>query len=328
LSIPYHTSTDASTFNNIKDVLGKLVDLDYLIAKFAGGNGVPPQVLKAQIENESSFLPSYRWEPFVDADVQKKGSKYLKSNFRYRITANPNSEGDPGIPADHSNVHPILYPRNEYKTIWNRFYEQSAWLNPDASVNRFPGRDQQGNPLWYNKPLGMWEERFTLTLIAKTFTLDLDADPLEIAREAANDWLKDKYAAGVFKQVAQTRTSATYGLLQMGYPTAVDKMGYPFDVFDGTTGNLPENINLIETNFELAVAYLVKQLQSELKHEGDSPNAQGAWTLGHEGTWRIALNMYNGKKDDNKEAEYNRYKWYYGGKVLGLVYQYPPKNYK
>jgi hypothetical protein len=314
------------TFNKINDVFGKPIDLDFLLAKFAGENGVPPQILKAQIEKESTFLPSYRWEPFVDADVQGRGSEYLKSNFRYRITVNPNSEGNPGIPSDHSNLHPIAYPHNEYKTTWDRFYEQSAWLNSDASVSRFPGRDEQGNPLWYQKPLEMWEKRFTLTLLTRI--LSLDPVPLEAAREAANDWLKNKYAAGAFKKVAQTRSAATYGLLQMGYPTAVHKMDYPFDLLDGSTGNLPENLNLTETNLGLAVPYLVKQLQSELEHEGNAADAQGDWTLGYEGLWRIALNMYNGKKDANKEAEYNRYNWYYGGKVLGLVHQYLPKDNK
>jgi len=314
------------TFNIINDVFSEPVDLDLLLTRVAGENGVTPQMLKAQIEKESSFLPSYRWEPFVDADVQKRGSRYLNSNYRYRITINPNNEGNPGIPTDHSNVHPIAYPQNEYKTTWDRFYEQSAWLNPDASVNRYPGRDQRGNPLWYQKPLEMWEKHFALTLLAKT--LSLDPDPLEVAREASNEWLRNKYAGGVFKKVAQTRSVASYGLLQMLYPTAVEKMNYPFDLLGGGTGNLPENLNLIETNLGVAVPYLITQLRSELEHEGNSSDAKGDWILGYEEMWRIALNMYNGQKNDKKEAEYNRYNWYYGGKVFGLIHQYLPENSK
>ena len=82
------------------------------------------------------------------------------------------------------------------------------------------------------------------------------------------------------KKVAQTRSAATYGLLQMGYPTAVARK-YPMDLTSGSTGNLPENINITQTNLELAIPYLELKLESELEHEGDSETPESYWTLGY-----------------------------------------------
>jgi hypothetical protein len=51
----------------ITDVSGKSLNLDSLIIIYAGANGIPPQLIKGQIEQETHFIPSWRYEPFQDA---------------------------------------------------------------------------------------------------------------------------------------------------------------------------------------------------------------------------------------------------------------------
>jgi len=306
--------------HHVNDVLGNDFDLDGKIITLAGDYGIPPQLIKAQIEKESSFLPAYRWEPFYDVWMQLNWVDFRENTSLYKVT--PSSDGDPGVPTNHSNAHPN-YPHDLHNTIWDKFYGESKALNSAATANNYPPYANDGRPLWKQPALDGWQGAFLTNAINAAH--NNIPNYIDQGRLAANDWLQNKYEAGNMKLTAQTRLAASYGFMQLLYTTAV-QMHYPMDIVaGGSNGNLPENINITETNFGLAIPWLEKQLESELKTENyPNSNPQCYWQLGYERTWIIALNMYNGVTNANKDAARNRYNWPYGPEIFPLAYKYNP----
>jgi hypothetical protein len=296
----------------VSDVFGNPYNLDSIIINYAGKYGIPPQILKADMQQEGNFQPAYRWEPFVDAYIQDEELQYMDSDFRYKKTTN--SEGQPGIPTTHTNVYPIRYPQNDYRTIWNRFFSQSVDLNPGTDTNRYPKR------LWKSYPRSRWETKYNTKLnLLRRRNIRL-SEAKTTAREYANDWLRDEYRGGVMSEgIAQTRTAASYGLMQLQYATAVEERNYPLDRTGGGQDHLPEYINITDTNLTYAVPFLISRIDSELVAQGDGSGKANNWSYGYERTVIVALNRYNGKKDAPA-----RYSWHYGFDVLEKVYQYIP----
>jgi hypothetical protein len=292
--------TDENRHTKVKDVLGNDLWLDEWIIKYAGEYGIFPQIIKAQIQCESNFKPAYRWEPFKDAEEHRKGN--FKGS-RYNITLDPRSEGNPPIPwEDHKNARPI-YPHGEYMTIWDRFYNNSTWLNPSASSDTYNGKRPNGEYIWSIDDADGWENQFIEAMSDIT-------NSVNDARTLANKWLHDKYSK--IDQTAQTRIVASYGFLQMLYTSAVYFRNYHKDLMNGTCyAHLPEYLNETENNFNYAVPYLASILSNVIK---DLSDKDGNWPLGYEATIKIALNSYNGRKDRNS----------YGKNVLNLRNIYYP----
>ncbi len=290
--------TDEVRKTKVKDVLGEDLWLDEWIIKYAGENGIFPQIIKAQIQCESNFKPAYRWEPFVDSYEQKRG--YFKQS-RYKITLDPQYEGDPPIPwQDHINAKPI-YPHGEYTTIWDRFYNNSTWSNTSASSGTYNGRRINGDFIWYRDAVIGWESAFLEAISEITNSVD-------DARAVANKWIKNKYQMDV---PAQTRIAASYGFLQILYATACDR-GYDEDTKDGTCNNhLPEYLNLTQLNFDCAIPFLASKIILALEN---SPDKDGNWIDGYEATIRRALNLYNGREYENS----------YGQDILNVRNNYYP----
>jgi hypothetical protein len=292
--------TDENRHTKVKDVLGNDLWLDEWIIKYAGEYGIFPQIIKAQIQCESNFKPAYRWEPFKDAEEQREGN--FKGS-RYKITLDPRSEGNPPIPwEDHKNARPI-YPHGEYMTIWDRFYNNSTWLNPSASSNTYDGKRSNGEYIWSIDDADGWESKF-LKAISNI------ENSVDDARTLANKWLHDKYRK--IDQTAQTRIVASYGFLQMLYTSAVYLRNYHKDLMNGTCyAHLPEYLNETENNFNYAIPYLASILSNVIKELSDK---DGNWPLGYEAKMKIALNSYNGRKDRNS----------YGKNVLNVRNIYYP----
>lgn len=128
--------------------------------------------------------------------------------------------------------------------------------------------------------------------------------------------------------IAQTRTAASYGLMQIIYISAVRYRDYPFDTYDKPGNHLPEYLNIADTNLTYSVPFLLSKIQSELETEGDGSNKPNEWVLGFENTLIYSLNMYNGVTN-TKATETNpntRYNWHYGYDVIKLVHLYIPGN--
>jgi hypothetical protein len=313
----YGPNSDGSRRTTVSDVFSHPYNLDSIIINYAGKYGIPPQILKADMQQESNFQPAYRWEPFVDVVYIQNGvSKYMDDDFRYKKTAT--SEGQPGIPTNHTNVYPIPYPTNDYKTIWERFFEQSWDLNGGTGTNRYPKRT------WYTDPSDEWQLKYNKKA-HELSVYQLTEDEVDIAaREYANEWLRDEYREGVMSEgIAQTRTAASYGLMQMLYMTAVDRH-YPFERTSDppvpAPCHLPEYINITDTNLAYAVPFLLAKIKDELITQGDGSGKAYNWSYGFESTILVGLNLYNGKKKDDPE----RYSWHYGFEVFDKVYQYVP----
>jgi hypothetical protein len=312
----YGPLTDDGTVRrtSVKDVEGNVYNLDNIIITQAGKYGIPPQIIKADIQQESSFQPGYRWEPFVDADIQIQDdptSKYMDDDFRYKKTST--DEGTPEVPTDHTNVIPLHYPQKDYSTIWERLFKYSYTLNAITTSNQYP------ISLWFrDKAINGWNDHYNEKL------KDLKKEGVEDDQEAvdfANDWLRDDYQEGIMSEgIAQTRTAATYGLMQLQYFTAVDQRGYLFERIAGTQNYLPEYLNIAETNLTYAVPYLLSLVDDELEAKGDEQGKTYAWSQGFEKTLLVALNRYNGKSGKKQ-----RYTWHYGFDVFKKVYQYLPK---
>ena len=316
-------SSLGNTNQTVKDVFGNEQNIDDLLIKYAGLYGIPPQILKADIDDESSFQPGYRWEPFVDAAMQYNNAKYMRSDFRYRKSINPNNEGDPDVPTNHENVSPIQYPRNDYSTIWERLYDESGTLNPGTQVNRYP------IGLWYQNPKKQWQKYYN----AKFTKLTVEGKSYDAANSGAiayaNHFLEYKYLHGIMSTgIAQTRSAASYGLMQILYTTAVDR-NYPFDTYsDNNPSHLPEYLNITDTNLAYSVPYLLKLINRELESSGDKSNDPAEWSRGFEGTLIPSLNMYNGKTatEVTKGNKDTRYNWHYGFDIINKSQTYLPVN--
>ena len=276
---PSHLGYNDNSASNIK---GGADNLDSMIISYAGIYGVHPQMIKGIVKRESHFRPSYRYEPFYDiAHIQQiKNTPYL-GNFIYKVNSN-GFEGTPGIPSDHQNVDP--YYHGYVGTIWDFFSQHSSAINPQATSDLYPRRED----VWAPEPFKTWDKTYRSTEMKMKKLGKNSSDAESAALDSAKNWLRYNYASGIMDTAtAQTRTASSYGLLQIMYPTA-NMMGYP----RGNDKCLPEYLNINDTLFQYAVSYVLKCLGDELRFEkGTSPNN---WNLGIDSTYSLALSRYNG----------------------------------
>jgi hypothetical protein len=245
----------------------------------------------------------------------------MNDDFRYKKTINPKSEGNPGIPTDHTNVQPIPYAQNDYSFIWDRFYDQSKTVNPNASVNRY------FKSLWPHNSQLKWQDRYDKKYIELVKKGVKAAQAKEKAITYANEYFSSKLWDGIMsKGVAQTRSAASYGLMQIMYTSAVEYQDYPLDRTNGSDEHLPEYINITNTNLTYAVPFLLSKINAELVTEGDGSNKLSEWTNGFEATILYGLNMYNGVSSTKatKKHPNTRYNWNYGFDVFKKVNAYLP----
>lgn len=187
---------------------GSLLDSEYsncdeLIIDFANAKGVLPQVIKAEIWQESfkhSFLKSsYRYEPNNDRDYfYNLAGKNRKYPWKKRDDFSGyffflDSKGD------------NLSIRNTHVRSLYRYLVSGALVPiPDNYETSFEG-------IAY-KPLSAWE--------------------IVRANTSQNWFKKSKPTSSDFNFVAQTSVAASYGIMQIMYPTAVD-YGYNDGVGSG-----------------------------------------------------------------------------------------------
>jgi hypothetical protein len=295
---------------------GNSYNLDDKIIKYSGRFGVPPQLIKGDIEQESiNFNPSYRYEPFFDAyyihynEGRSSIDPFLKDASKYKIVnldGNPDL-GNPGIPTNHSNIHidqspnnPVNYPTGGL-TVYEYIYENCKDINPLASRNLYPKNRKN----WSKSCLTGWNKiyeskRKTLHKVNKYFK-DLFGflilEPLQIpniARASANYWLKNVKWNGVMgKSIAQTRIAASYGLMQVMFTSAVAYRNYP----SNNSNYWPERLNETDINLYYGITFITDLLTLHAKVESEDNN----WALGYESSFELALSRYNER--DNYPSE-------------------------
>jgi hypothetical protein len=206
---------DQARHSIVKDVTNSDLDLDALIIKYAGENGLPPQIIKGQIEKETSFKPAWRYEPFTDLQIQKHDfEKYFALDLPFNVLeAVPND-----LPASHMNVSPTPYLRDPGRidnlavAHWfDRYVRRGAGADPDVILG-------------YKPLTRFW---FSVYWTASTL-MDLAGVPIGIPdlKRYTHDFVKARILDGTydrdFSKIAQTRKVASYGYVQMMYITAVD----------------------------------------------------------------------------------------------------------
>ncbi len=197
--------------NTITDVFGKSINIDDLIIKYAGENGIPPQLIKAQMDQESSFEPKWRYEPFQDAQKTLKDAIFQNDKF----VMTENSTGG-AFPTNHTNVQPVDYNRTQIKISqylvdnWFSIYVQRGGTNaPDVILGSESDKTDNFTAKWEAK----WKEEIILK--AK--------NPKDLAHDFVKSLITDtKIDLGKrYDRLAQTRIVTSYGFTQMFYPTAI-----------------------------------------------------------------------------------------------------------
>ncbi|MCA2004603.1 MAG: hypothetical protein LDL01_02300 [Ignavibacterium sp.] len=287
--------------NNIawsKDVFGNDLNIDELCIKWSGKLGIPPQFIKGQMRRETSshypFYPTYLYEPWTTQFKAFKDDKSLITNPFFvqenTTTFNPTTPNHSNVKDYHYPTEPVSvwYMIENYSTIvhtsppggWRKYGERQATKNSskEDGVLYFYGVYETPQSI-YNK----YKKEAYNKYKVKEYPLK---EPLanNEARENFIKFFRDEWDGGVsgnrkgLKNIkAQTRIAASYGLLQLTYPTAIGgAVNYPINL-----ENLPEE--LLETeNIKWAFNLLTYYINDALKSQMDK---NGNWQEGLEGTY-------------------------------------------
>ena len=109
------TEGQSPTYEKARNVFDKEISIDDSCIVTGGKYGIPPQIIKGQMQKESSFRNSFRYEPAVDLGVQNdkdKKKQYLSYKY-FKVTST--SMGTIAMPTNHTNVKPVAYVTTQTK---------------------------------------------------------------------------------------------------------------------------------------------------------------------------------------------------------------------
>jgi len=303
LGNPGLTDTERHTY--IKDVKNQDLWLDETIFKYAGKWGIPPQIIKGQIEKETSFRNIWRYEPFKDIEIQDNitlKKQYFKTGMPFIVTES-SMGGD--LPASHTNEYPNPYSpivvRSSYVNAnwFGKYVQRHTGEKPDKIL----GASYLGlNNRWINYYSQIKLENKNIS----------DEEARSLAHDSLKSYIQDpKNKIGKkFNDYAQTRVVTSYGLIQMMYTTAVTT---PFSETGSEYGNpgsfymnrsqsslYPEMLNEYEWFFPRYVDLTLKNLRKTLGDVNILPDNN--WTDGYESVWIYTLQRYN-PGDTNNEKD-------------------------
>jgi hypothetical protein len=295
------------TFNKANNYNGDSFDLDDLIFEYAGREGIMPQYIKGLISTETMglFDPCFRYEPFKDLEILQAKNRAGKCEYEsntsyshYRILS-VNDKGTPSIPTNHSNIRDascvkdrigerIQYPG--YQNLWD-FY----WSHLDFySLTHYSGNNV------FEKH---WEAIYPKVL--EELLIDRTDDLTDADREIASDttdarffqWIRYEYNGGASNMVAQTRISASYGILQLLY---VGGEEYP----QNNGSYRPEDINDHAVGFQYGIQHLIGKFNKSSVLNGHFADA--TWQNGLEAKYKKAIGYYNGAGDTYANDVFSR----------------------
>lgn len=200
------------TYNRVVDVFGNRLNLDSLIIVYAGANGIPPQLIKGQMEVESQFKPAWRYEAFQDANTPLNSSIFQDNKFV--ITGNGMGPNFPPPGHSTSAVAPTFYNN---KGINISQYLIDNWDNYVA-VGKTPDAP--------NIILGAENKPF---FFDKTWKMKWDQIKHKVShpRDVADNYIKSLITdqstnlGKMFVRLAQTRIFTSYGFEQLLYTMAI-----------------------------------------------------------------------------------------------------------
>jgi hypothetical protein len=218
--------------STVKDVFGHNISLDELIIKYAGANGIPPQLIKGQMEQEcmdvstNVFEPVWRYEPMKDLDYQIHHNRrfFINSanNTPYPFTKTSDHPGGTGdwppllAPAGHSNVFPVTYPYTDPPQTIGGFL-----------ADNWPKYVKKGKLGETDTVLGSKSLTMRFKEIYKP-PLKLNSNTDKVAKALAFATLGKELVAGKtnistpFTKTAQTRIVTSYGFTQLMYTMTID----------------------------------------------------------------------------------------------------------
>jgi len=259
-----------------KDVFDRRIDIDSICIANGGKYGIPPQYIKGQIATEAvyagglGYAPSYRYEPFTTQFQGRTADESPESwsNSPFYVTASTMGSGDP-VP-DHKNVRYVSYAKSP-RSVWYMLEQYSELASSPApgGVTLYARRNADGT-MNFDGYLSI--QAFYDALLSELTAKMGNQKATSKARDSVATYLRDEWHGGLKNIVAQTRIAASYGLLQMLYPTALER-GYFEDAH-----NPPENLNVNTTLFSFAMSYQLYLLEQVV---GGSPAATNNWSIGY-----------------------------------------------
>ncbi len=303
-----------NTNSSVKDVFGNDLNLDSLIIRYAGEYGIPPQIIKGQMQQESStFTPAWRYEPFQDVKIQNGDDpdRYFADDLPFVVDETTMGSGDK---PDHSNEDPLPYLDTPTKIAsytvdhWNNYVQHHTGDKPDIIVG-----DSSLSSRW-------------LKIYGKIKVDNGAKISDDEARTEAHDELKQEMQdvtvniGKFFDHMAQTRKVTSYGFTQMMYITAADNcfnnnhdqcydLSSTYYVDQTDERIYPEKLNEQDFLMPCYCDFLWKKLNFTFT----TCIPEGNWQGGLESHWDQALVKYNGASD-------------YGEKVFANAENYLPSN--
>jgi len=302
--------TDQARHSVVKDVTNSDLDLDALLIKYAGENGIPPQIIKGQIEKETSLKSAWRYEPFKDLEWQRESyRKYFASDLPFNVR-----EGVPNdLPPSYTNVSPTPYVRSLVKIgdfavqhWFDRYVQRGTGAEPDVILG-----SKELTRIWF------W------VFLNTSLAMGQSGIPVGIPemKRYTHDFVKGRILDGTFEgfgRIAQTRKVTSYGYVQMLYITAVDFSWRETEGRYGTIGRAyvdkrdvtqyPEKLNeqdflfprysdftLFDLRLAITEATRGKKIKANDKYSTSLVETipEGNWPTGFDQVWTRAMQWHN-----------------------------------
>ena len=276
-------------------------DFDDLLMQYADRNGIPPQLLKAQIQQESGFNPNaYRYEPlsvdFAQITAPNRGGIAFGA-LRQAALA-------PWALATSNNCSTILQPQGANLDLASddatarQKYSLSLAPNGTTTLCRLANAFQ-------TRPTRPINASDTLPSMENVFyTNDNNASPnnWEIIATKAGSKTPQRfydYQVDFPPFTAQTVIAASYGLHQLLYPTAV-REGYKAQ---NGIGLSPGNLFDPATSLDLGTEYLAQQFK--ISRTQELTDYQDVTEDTFQFQFAPALARYNGNRITVPDAQNN-----------------------
>ncbi len=275
----YNLTSSPPWYNEAWNIRDERIDIDSICIWYGGNIGIPPQVIKGQMYQESyreagNFWPCYRYEPWADYNFVHNNAKanskaYMRQPFWITGEAGKMGEGKV-VPLDHKNVKPLYYPTEPISIADYAINNWSKYVN----ANTITIIGDTGLTKRFRKYYNEWRDAYLVPFSGET--------PYSIATMLIQRDIRKTYT-----DIAQTRKAASFGFIQMLYTTALTQ-GYNAGKSIALS-SAPEELNDELVEMPLYKAFTEKNLG--LRFSGDIPESQ--WPKGWEQTWMDSFVNYN-----------------------------------
>ncbi|MGA3286544.1 MAG: hypothetical protein ABSD46_03865 [Bacteroidota bacterium] len=317
--------SNESRHTNITDVKGKPLCLDDTIFKYAGEWGIPPQIIKGQIEKETlpHFAFNWRYEPFLDSRLQHNPDDietYFTEGMPFIVTETSMGTGD--LPTLHTNEVPYPYNSSSVK-ISIYLFQDNNW---DSKYVQHHTGDIPDKIVGSNILTKRWAILYAQIKSKNKNITDADARTQAHNKLQAEIQYPKNTIGKNYDNFAQTRIVTSYGLIQMMYTTAVidtfketgSRYSTPGSVFMDRYENTlpPEMLNEYDYLFPRYVDFTLQHLRASLGGVSSIPTHE--WPGGFESIWTTTIQKHNPGEKDKYENPL------YGWDVLARAIQYLP----